>query len=124
VNLEDFRHLRSHLEDRVKAGLRLLEDHGNAVAPDFHHLRLGKLEQVLPLKENFTFHNFTGATHQPQDRDGGDAFAAAGFAHQPQHFARHDVQIQSVHSLHHAVLGEEVRLEITNIEQGLSSRRH
>ena len=57
--------------------------------------------------------------NQPHDREGGYAFAAARFAHQAEHFTRHNVKIHTIHRLDDTIFSIEVGLKVFNFQQGL-----
>src|SRR4029450_7933585 len=54
--------------------------------------------------------------------EGGDRLAAAGLAHHAQRLALLDVQVHAVHGAHNAFVGEEVRLEVLDVQQALGHR--
>src|SRR5207244_8737061 len=60
--------------------------------------------------------------HQAEDRQGGHALAAARLAHDAEGLARIEVEADAVDRLHHAVVGEELRLQVLDLEDRLAQR--
>src|SRR5207244_5039301 len=60
--------------------------------------------------------------HQAEDRQGGHALAAARLAHDAEGFARIEVEADTVDRPHHAVVGEKLRLQVLDLEDGLAHR--
>ena len=81
--MEDFDYLGPNFMDRVQAALRLLEDHGNVLSTDGHHVGVIEIKKIFAVKIYLSTYDFTGGVYQTQDGKGGNAFAAARFTHQP-----------------------------------------
>ena len=92
MEAQDLGHLLADGEHRVEGGHGLLEDHGDAVAPDAAHLLLRAVQQVFPLEADLPGDRGLGVGQEAQHRHGGDGLAAARFAHQPQGFAGLEVK--------------------------------
>ena len=75
------RHLAADGQHRVQAVHDVLKDHGDFFAPDQVQLRRGQGKQVLSLKQNFAPGDFSLPGQQPQNGQGGHAFAAAALPH-------------------------------------------
>src|SRR5262249_42911797 len=116
VNVEHLGNLVADLEYRVEAALRLLEDHGDAVAADVDHLALAKLEQVLPAKPDLAGHNPARGLNEPHDRQRGDALAAARLADDAQRLTLPQGDIDAVDGLDRAFLGREMRAQVFDFE--------
>ena len=57
------RHLHQLLRDShegIERSHRILKDHGDASPTDLSHLRLGKQQNVLTVKDNFARNDFSG----------------------------------------------------------------
>ena len=79
---------------------------------------------AAPREADLPVHDPAGlGRQQAQDRVGGDALAAAGLADQPDRLARLDVDGDAVDGPDDAVAGEEVGLEIVDLEQAAGIRR-
>src|SRR2546423_6703376 len=57
-----------------------------------------------------------------EDRLGVHPLAAAGFAHDAEGLARIEVEADAVDRLHHAIVGEELRLQVLDLEHRLAQR--
>src|SRR5690606_15836551 len=75
--------------DRVQRGHRLLEDHRDLVAADAPQRRFVARGEVRAAQADRAALDAAGRRHQPHDRQGGHALAAAGFAYQAQRLAGH-----------------------------------
>ena len=107
-------------EHRVQRGHRLLEDHGDPVAADRTHRRLVEAEQIAALEAHRAVDDAADlGRQQPQDRQRGDALAAAGFADDAERLAGIDREADAVDGARDAVLGEEMRLEPVDGEDRL-----
>ena len=90
----------ANCKDRVKAGLGLLENHRDAVAAHIDHFVFSKSAEGHALQNNISPSTILpGCIDQTQDREGSHAFSAAGFAHQPKHFAGVDCKINPITAL-------------------------
>ena len=117
MRLHRLDHLRVDPQDRIERHHRVLEDHRD--------LRAANRAQAVGLRGRQLFvAQFDRAAlddaarriDQPQDREAGDRLARARFAHQAQDLARRHVEIDTVHGLGHAFLGEEVRAQVADAE--------
>jgi hypothetical protein len=70
---------------RIERGERVLKNHLQ-VAPHGSHLGGGAGGEIAPLED----HGAAGGGHELQDGAGERGFAAAGFAHEPEHLAALD----------------------------------
>ena len=105
-----FDHLRINAQHRVQRHHRVLEDHGDAVAPQIAHFFFGKLRQIAPLKQDGPAGDAPGWVNQANDGKPRDGFAGTGFANKPHHLAAADGKGNAIHRLHHASAREEICL--------------
>ena len=105
--------------DRVKAGHRVLEDHGDILAPDVAHLLLVVGEQVLPVERDAAAHDFAGFLQQPDDGIGFHGLARTGLAHDAHDFVISQIVADAVYGLDFARGGEEGDLQVLDLEQVL-----
>ena len=116
--------LSSDRHQRVQRGHRFLEDHRDVVAANGLHLAFAQLQEVDALEPD-------GAADDPprrvgdeaQDGQRGDAFAAAALADHAQDLSGAHVVGDSVHRPHHPGGGEEMGLQIVDLEQRFCLRR-
>ena len=108
-------------EHRVERGHGLLEDHGDAIATNSAHLGCGQLHQIAPFEHDLATDDAPRwIRHQAQQRERGDGFAAARFAHQGQRFAGVDAEAHAIDRARDAGPGEEVGSQIANLQQRLA----
>ena len=124
---QDLGNLIADGQHRVERCHRLLEDHGDRIASDLAHLRFGQLEQIAPFEDDPPGDRSSRRRrNQAQDRERRDALPAARFAHDRQRLAARDRERYTVDGAHHAVAGEEIGLQLLDLEQrrrrGLSPR--
>ena len=87
VDLVTFADLRADGERRVERSHRLLKDHRDFAPADFFHLARAFPEQIFALKDHLALGNLAGGDgNQAQNRERRHAFAAAGFADDPEGF--------------------------------------
>ena len=104
-------------QHRVERGHRLLEDHRDLVAADPAHLGPAQPEQVAALEADRAAREAAGRDRdQAQDRERGDALAAAALADHAQGLAAPQLERDAVDRLDHAVAGQEVGPEILDLE--------
>src|SRR5262249_18003485 len=110
--------LAVHGEHGVEGSHRVLKDHGDAVAADIADLIVVHLQDVIALEGDFAIDDLAGwrgdEAHQRERRNG---LAAAGLAHDAERFAGHQVERDTIHGLDDAVLREELRLEIFDVQE-------
>ena len=89
--------LRLDPHQRVERIHRALEHHADA--PPAHHLqrRFRQFEQVLAVEQDFAACHPGRRLGQPGDRISDRAFAAAGFAGEPEQLAAPDVEGDVLH---------------------------
>src|SRR5262249_25477386 len=105
-------------EDGVQRGHRLLEDHRDLFAADLPHLRGGQAEEVLAVVDDLALHDAAGRLRdEPHDAERGDRLAGARLADDAERLALVDVEADAVDGAHHALIGEEVRLESFDFEE-------
>jgi len=106
--------LRADPVNWVQGGHRFLKNHGNGIPANATHLIFSQLGQILPFKIDSALNDparrFGNKAH---DGKGGNAFAAAGLAHQPHRFSSVDLEIDSVDRLDQTLIGRKVGVQIS-----------
>ena len=95
-------HLGADLQVRVQRGHRVLEDHGNLLAPDAVQGG-GRQSQDLLVAEPDAARGAPVAGQQAHDRHEKLALAGAGFPDHADRFAGHDIEADIVDGAHLAV---------------------
>src|SRR5262245_41324946 len=107
-------------EDRIERRHRLLEDHRDLLAADLPHLRRRQVQEVPAVVEDLTLDDAAGRLgDQPHDAERRHALAAARLAHHAERLAGLDVEVDAVDRANHALVGEEVGLEPSDVQQSL-----
>ena len=86
--------------------------------PRISRISGGEPDEILAPEQDASADHPSGRIEEPQDRESGDRLARAGLPDEPQHFATTDLEAYAVHGLDDALLGEEMRLEILDPEDG------
>src|SRR5262249_17897225 len=120
VLLERFADLASDLEDGVQRGERVLQDHRDVLPTMLTHAALRERKQVLAREQDLTGEDATGALNEPQDRGGRNALAGPAFSDKAQHLAGLNREAHAIDGAHGAVLREEVRAQIFDLEERAS----
>src|SRR6202008_4198595 len=108
----------------VERGHRLLEDHGDAFAPDIPHPLVIERQQVGALEPYLAADDAAGRVgHQPHDRERAYALAAAGFADDRQRLAAGDGERKIVDGAEQASIREELRLQVLRLQHRLVAGR-
>ena len=114
-------HLGLDRQNRVERHHRVLEDHGNFLAPDGAHL-LGRAPDKVPaLEQDFAASHAPRRVDQPEDGETGDRLARAGLADKSQNLAAADLEGHAVDRLGDTVAGEEMGGEVFDLERHLSA---
>src|SRR4051812_11778373 len=116
VQLDRLGDLPADGEHRIQRGHRLLEDHRDAVAAQIAHLGFAQLEQVASLVADRAADDAPRGRHQSQDGKRADALAAAGLADDAKRLALRQAVADAVDGAHHAIAGEEMRLQVVDLE--------
>src|SRR5439155_12787671 len=104
VKLEGFAYLLADGKHGVEGGHRVLEDHGDLIAPDVAHLVVAILEQVFaPVKHLARLRLAGRPGYQAHDGEGRDALARTRLAHDAQRLALVEVEGNAVHRTHNTV---------------------
>ncbi len=91
MNADGFRHLIADGHQRIECSHRLLKNHADRVAAQRIHFALAGGHQIAPLEHDPTRPH--GSSRQKShDRQRRKRFSRSGFADQPQHFTRPDLQ--------------------------------
>ena len=107
MNAQHLADLVGELLHRVQRGVRLLEDHRDAIPTNLLHLQLCGGEQILAVKADAPASDLAGWRDQAQDGEGGDALSAARLAHKAEHLAAINAERCTVHRAHHTVAHAE-----------------
>ena len=119
VRLHRLDHLRVDPQHRVERGHRVLEDHRDAVAPQFAPLDRRQLREFAALEQHLAALDFSRRIDQAHDRETRDRLARARLAHQPQHLAAPQRKGHAVDHRQHAGARVKARLQVAHLE-----RRH
>ena len=115
---DGFADLLADGEHRIERRHRLLKDHRDPPAAHAAHFAFGQFREHLrrlagrAVQRDPAAGEPAGSGDQPDDAHGGDAFARARFADQPQRLAAADRQRDVVDRLDHAFVGVEVGLQV------------
>ena len=97
----DLRQLLADGHDGVQRSHGILENHRDAVAAHFLIFLVGVVDQVFPLKEDFTVQNDSGRIgNQLHHRERHSGLSGAGLAHKTQNLALLQVEIHAIDGLH------------------------
>ncbi len=115
---QHFRELFFDGVQRVKRHHRFLKDHRDLIAAHLAQRRFRRMQQRVAVEQDIAGRvNHRRRGQQAQYRQGGDAFAGAGFPHQRQRFRRRDLQRELVDHWRDGVALAEGDAEILNSEQ-------
>ena len=104
-------------EYRIERGLRILQDHGDALAADLAHLLLGLLEQILAFEPDRALDDAgRGPGLQLQQRQRRHRLARARFADDGERLALPQVEAHPIHRLHRAEAAEAVGMEVFHLQ--------
>ena len=98
-------------EHRGQSGERVLEDHGDALATDLAHLKIGLAEQFLAVVGDGAL-DAGVLVQQAHDGHGGHGLAGAGLAHDAEGLAGVQVEVHAAHRVHGAGFGGEADGEV------------
>ena len=121
VRLERLADLPADRQHRVERGHRVLEDHRDLAAADRAQLLVVQREQVAAVEHRRAARDAAVAREDPEQRERGDALAAARLADDPERLARRDVERDPVDRVDEPALGAEVDVQVVDDEEGLSS---
>ena len=124
VRLEGLADLPPDGEHRVQARHRVLEDHRDVAAADLPQLGVRKLEKVAVLEHRRARGDLAGAREDAEEREGGDALAAAGLADDPECLARRDVERDPVDGVDGSPARPELDVEVLDREERLAAGLH
>ena len=119
VEHEGFRDLVAHREHGVERGHRLLEDHGNVLAPDAPPLLLVHAHELAaPEPDAAAGNRARRGRDQPHDRQRGHALAAAGFAHDAEGFPGTQGKAEPIHGHGGLAADVEADLKAAHVKDG------
>ena len=119
VHAQGLHELVADGEQRVHGGHRLLEDHGDLVAPDGPELLGRHVQEVLAVKEDLP----RGVARAPcgvelQNGHAGHGLAAAALAHDPQRLALVEVEGDMAHGVQRGLpVQTEVHRKVDDLQQ-------
>ena len=117
VQLEGLGDLAADREDRVEARHRVLEDHRDVVPADGPNVVVVHLEDVHAVEDDGALDDLArGLRDEPHERERGHRLATAGLAHDAEGLAGGELERHAVDRVHHTVAGEELRLEVFDLE--------
>ncbi len=102
---------------RRQRGQRVLEDHGDPVAPELLHRGAVGADELLVLQPDLPAHLGVGGVVQAEDRQVGDRLARAGLAHDAEGGALLQVEREAVHRVDDAVLGAELHGQVADRQE-------
>ncbi len=104
--------------DRRQRRHRVLEDHGDLVAPHMPQLPLRQADQLAALVDDRSLDFGVGIDDQADDAEQGDGLARPGFADHAEDLAFAYIERHMVDGAHHALLGAEGNAEIPHAQHG------
>ena len=113
--------------DGIERGHWLLKNHADPTAPDAEQVGGCGGGEVGALEADFAAYDATGGLgEETENREGGDAFAAAGFADQSESAAARDGEADAIHGAEQAGVGVEGDGEVADFEErvGVCLRCH
>jgi CheY-like chemotaxis protein len=117
VQLDGLDELLPDRVDGIERGHRILEDHRDLAPADLPQPRLLGGQQVLALPQRLAARDGVAPGVQAHDGEVRDALAAPGLAHDAQHLALLDREVDSVDGLDYTVVGVEMRSQVFDFEQ-------
>ena len=108
--------LLTDLNDRVKRGERILEDHSDLVASDLVHFLLVYLEKVLTVEEDLSALNDRVTCKNTEDRLSGYGFSRARLTNDSESLALFNIKGNIANSLYRTALRTEGDLQIINFK--------
>ena len=117
-------HLLLDREHRVEARHRVLEDHRDVAAADLAHVRLVHRHEVDAVEQHRAALDVPGGLRQQaDDREVGDALAAARLAHEAEALAAGELERDAVDGVDRPVVGPELDDEVVDVEQDVRGAR-
>jgi hypothetical protein len=109
-------HLTADRVHRIERGHRLLEDHADAIAAQLAVFRIRQAHQLAAVETDAAADD--GAVRQQAHQgEGGNRFAAAGFADEPQRLAALQRETDAAHGLRGTAAGVEPDTEVFHFDQ-------
>src|SRR6266699_3732064 len=96
---------------------RLLEDHGDVIAPNFLHLLVGQCHEVLVTKPDMAASDPAVLLQQPHDRQRRDALPRARLADQAHGRLGRDGQVDPIDRLDRSAVNVELGVKVLNPEE-------
>ncbi len=116
VGQHGLNHLGINPQNRIERHHRVLEDHGNAIAPQAPQLFRIHLAQVFPAVEDASADHFPRRIYQAHDGVAGHGFARPGLSDEAHDFAWLQREADAVHRRRHTRFGEKAGLEVLDLQ--------
>jgi hypothetical protein len=124
VNARDFSHLVPDGEDRVQGRHRLLKDEADAIAANRADPLIIEGEQVLAVEsDRAACLDPTRRPNEPENREPGDRFPAAGFTDEAERLATRNVEGDAIDGTRDSRGGVEIRPQVGDGEEGDACHR-
>jgi hypothetical protein len=116
--------LQADPEHRIERGHRLLEDHGDLPAADAPHLLVREPQKLAPAKADRATGTRRAGGEQLHDGQRRYRLAGARLADDGHHLAGVHGVAQALDGPHGAVRGDELHIEIVDLEEGFAASRN
>jgi hypothetical protein len=120
VDGERFGNLIADAHHWIEGRHRLLEDERDAGAAHFPHFAFRQRQEVAPFEDDASAGDSAWRLNQPQDREGGDRFAAAGLTDDAERLAAIQLKADMIHRGDRRVRPGEGDGEILDVEQHMA----
>src|SRR6478609_7877476 len=117
MQIEHLRELLLHPQVRIQAGQRILKNHADLIPSHITQSGGGRAHELTVAQANTTRHAPSGLLVQAEDRETGDALAAAGFTDQADHFTGANVEAHVIDGAHRAFARHEGDGQIANAQE-------
>ncbi len=122
VERHRLRELIAHADHRIERGARVLEDHGDLLAPDAGERAFVEAEQILAAKAHRAAHPSRRAD-QAEHRFRRQRLAGARLADEPHDLAAADGEADLVDGAQGPVLGKELDDQVADLQDRLGHHR-
>src|SRR5262245_40910349 len=125
MKTDDLAYLRADRQRRVERGERILEHHGDRLAPYAPHFGRALLEQILARERDATVYDPAGRLgDQPDQRETGHRLPRSRLADERQRLAGMKREAHAIDRAGDAAAGKEMSPEILHHQQRWSGARH
>jgi hypothetical protein len=113
-------YLIANAKEWIQRSHRLLEDHGNPLAPNVPHLYCAQLQQILAVEHDLSLHDSTWwLLDQPKDRKGCDALTTARLPHKTQGLPSANGKINPIDCFDHSIICVEICVKVSYSKQDI-----